>query len=329
MSSMRVVSLTPSWFEDLRGRLDETIELVAADPKDPAAVSEAIGDAQIILATRFDASMAQGAHALELLICPAAGTEMIDKAALGKGVELVAGIGHEIPMAEYVIGALVALRQKFFAADAALRRGEWRFGYFGSRELVEELCGSSLGLIGFGRVGEEVARRAVAFGIRCLAVTLHPDKPIAPGLLAEPPARLDDGASVDSIISRSDAIVVACALSPLTQGLVDARRFALMSPRAVLVNVARGPIVDEQALFDALSSRCIAGAAIDVWYRYPRKSSDTLTPGDLPFERLDNVIMTPHASAWTPAARERRIAYIASIINTHAADRSHRSTSGA
>lgn len=316
---MKVVSLTPSWFEDLRGRLDPTIDLVAVDQKDPTAVSAAIGDAQVILATRFDASMAKSAHALELLICPAAGTEMVDKVALRKGVELVAGIGHEVPMAEYVIGALVALRQRFFAADAALRRGEWRFGYFGSRELVEELSGSSLGLVGFGRIGEEVARRAVAFGIRCGAVTLHPEKAIPPGLLAEPPARLDDAASVDALISRSDAIVVACALSALTEGMIDARRFAVMSPRAVLVNVARGPIVDEQALFDALSSRRIAGAAIDVWYRYPRKSTETLTPGDLPFETLDNIIMTPHSSAWTPAARERRIAYIASVINSHAA----------
>lgn len=315
---MKVVSLTPSWFEDLRGRLDETIDLVAADPKDATAASAAIGDAHVILATRFDASMAQSARALELLICPAAGTEMIDKTALRKGVELVAGIGHETPMAEYVIGALVALRQRFFAADAALRRGEWRFGYFGSRELVEELSGSSLGLIGFGRIGEEIARRAVAFGISCRAVTLHPEKPIAPGLLPEPPARLDDAPSVDALVSRSDAIVIACALSPLTEGLIDARRFALMSPRAVLVNVARGPIVDEQALFEALSSRRIAGAAIDVWYRYPRKSTERRTPGNLPFETLDNIIMTPHTSAWTPVARERRIGYIASIINAHA-----------
>jgi len=318
-SGVKVVSLSPSWLEDLSGRLDQGIEIVAADPKDAAGVSAAIADAQVVLATRFDSSMARSARALELLICPAAGTDMIEKDAIGKGVELVAGTGHELPMAEYVIGALVAFRQRFFAADAALRRGEWRFGYFGSRELVGELSGSTLGLIGFGRIGVEVARRAVAFGMTCRAVTLRPDKPIAPGLLVEPPARLDDPASVDALITASDAIVVACALSPLTQGLIDARRFALMSPRSIIVNVARGPIVDERALFDALSSHRIAGAAIDVWYRYPRKSTDVVKPSDLAFETLDNIMMTPHSSAWTPTARERRVAYIASIINAYAA----------
>ncbi|MFI5388631.1 MAG: hypothetical protein ACHQY2_02840, partial [Candidatus Eremiobacterales bacterium] len=136
---MKVVSLSPSWLEDLSGRLDQGIALVAADPKDTARTSAAIADAQVILATRFDAAMARSARALELLICPAAGTEMIDRSALPEGVAFVAGIGHEIPMAEYAIGALVALRQRVVAADAALRRGEWMFGYFGSRELVDEL----------------------------------------------------------------------------------------------------------------------------------------------------------------------------------------------
>ncbi|HET9343772.1 MAG TPA: NAD(P)-dependent oxidoreductase [Candidatus Eremiobacteraceae bacterium] len=324
MSSMKVVSLSPSWLEDLNGRLDEGIALVAADPRDAAGVGAAIADAQVILATRFDAEMARNARALELLICPAAGTEMIDRSALPIGVEFVAGIGHEIPMAEYVLGALVALRQRFFAADAALRRGEWRFGYFGSRELVDELWGSSLGLVGFGRIGEQVALRAVAFGMQCRAVTLHPDKAVKPGLLAERPAPLDSKAGVDALIGQSDALVVACALSPLTQGLIDARRFELMRPHAVLVNVARGPVVDERALFDALSTRRIAGAAIDVWYRYPHKSTDIVKPSDMAFDALDNVIMTPHSSAWTPAARERRIAYLASTINDHAANRSRR-----
>lgn len=324
MSAMKVASLSPSWLEDLSGRLDEGITVVAADPRDPAEAGAAIADAQIIVATRFDAEMARGAHALELLICPAAGTEMIDRSALRDDVELIAGIGHEIPMAEYALGALVALRQRFFAADAALRRGVWRFGYFGAREPLDELWGSALGLVGFGRIGAEVARRAAAFGMECRAVTLHPDKAMTPGLLVEPPGPLDVPSSVDALVEQSDALVIACALSPLTQGLIDARRFGLMRPHAVLINVARGPVVDERALFEALSSRRIAGAAIDVWYRYPRKPADVVKPGDLAFETLDNIIMTPHSSAWTPAARERRIAYVAAAINGHAASRARR-----
>lgn len=318
---MKVVSLSPSWLEDLSGRLDPGIALVAADAKDPASVAAAIADAAIVLSTRFDAAMAANARALELLICPAAGTENIDRRAVPAGVEVVAGVGHEAPMAEYTIGALVALRQRFFEADAALRRGEWRFGYFGTRGLVGELEGSSLGLVGFGRIGAEVARRAVAFGMRCRAVTLHPDKAVEASLLEAPPGALADAGAVDALVAHSDALVVASALSPLTEGIIDARRFGLMRPHAVIVNVARGPVVDEKALYDALSTRRIAGAAIDVWYAYPRKATDRVNPSSSPFEELDNVIMTPHSSAWTPQARERRIVYLASVINAHAAKR--------
>lgn len=321
---MKVVSLTPSWLEDLTGRLDSGIELFAADPKDPAAVASAVADAAILLTTRFDASLAAHARALELLICPAAGTENIDRHLVPADVEVVAGVGHEIPMAEYVIGALVALRQRFFDADAALRRGEWRFGYFGSRELSGELHGSSLGVVGFGRIGVEVARRAASFGMRCRAVTLHPDKAVEPGLLAAMPGGLFDPGDVDALVAGSDAIVVACALSTMTEGIINARRFALMPSHAVVVNVARGPVIDEKALYDALASKRIAGAAIDVWYKYPRKATDRVKPSAYPFEELRNVIMTPHSSAWTPAARERRVVYIAGVINDHAARRERR-----
>jgi phosphoglycerate dehydrogenase-like enzyme len=318
VSGMKVVSLSPSWLEDLSGRLDPGIALVAADARDPASVAAAIVDAAIVITTRFDAAMAAHARSLEVLICPAAGTENIDRAAVPEGVEVVAGIGHEAPMAEYAIGALVALRQRFFEGDAALRRGEWRFGYFGARELVGELQGSSLGIIGFGRIGVEIARRAGAFGMRCRAVTLHPGKAVQPGLLVAPLGALGDPGAVDALVSGSDAIVVACALSPATESLIDARRFALMRPGAVIVNLARGPVVEEKALFDALASHRIAGAAIDVWYDYPRKAADRVKPSSYPFEDLDDVIMTPHSSAWTPQARERRIVYLASIINGHA-----------
>lgn len=313
--------MSPSWFADLAGRLDPQVVLVQVDPKDATAVAGAVADAAIVLTTRFDAELARHARSLEVIICPAAGTENIDRSAVPPGVDVVAGIGHEVPMAEYIMGALVALRQRFADGDAALRRGRWRFGYFGSRELVEELHGSTLGLIGFGRIGAQTARRAVAFGMRCRAVTLHPDKPVEPGLLDGAPGALGDAAAVDSLVADNDAVVVACALSPATEGLIDERRFKLMRPHALLVNVARGPVVDERALYEALASRRLGGAAIDVWYRYPRTATEVVKPSDYPFETLDNVIMTPHSSAWTPAARERRAAYLAAVINARAAGR--------
>ena len=172
-----------------------------------------------------------------------------------------------------------------------------------------------MGIIGFGHIGEHVALRAGTFGVSCHAVTLHPGKPIEPGLLSAPPGRIDGGRDVDALVASSDAVVVACEHSPLTHGLVDARRLGMMRRSAVLINVARGPIVDEGALFDALERKLIAGAAIDVWYRYPENRASKVTPSTYPFERLDNVLMTPHSSGWTPGAKERKVAFLAKTIN--------------
>jgi phosphoglycerate dehydrogenase-like enzyme len=218
-------------------------------------------------------------------------------------------------MAEYAIGALAALRQRFLQADRALRDGVWRFGFFGEGGMIEELFGSTLGIIGFGSIGAEVARRANAFGIRCRSVTLHPDKPIEPGLLTARPGALDRAGDVDDLVSASDAIVVACEHSPLTEGLIAARRFSLMRRTALLVNVARGPIVEERALYEALKTKDIAGAAIDVWYRYPEERTRPMRPSEYPFEELDNVLMTPHSSAWTAGTKRRRLEFLAGRIN--------------
>ena len=318
---MKVVTLTPFWAEELAARLHEGITLVAVDKADRAALERDLPGAQILVTTQFDHALAPLCTSLELIICPAAGTEGIDRDVLPPGVEVKNGIGHEIPIAEYVIGALVALYQRFHAADAALRRNVWQFGFFGSRAMVGELYGSNLGLVGFGRIGFEVARRASAFGMRRSAVTLHPDKPVEPGVVDAKPGDLARAEDVDALVSTADALVIACELSPLTHGLIDARRLRLMKPAAVIVNVARGPIVDEGALFEALQSKRLGGAAIDVWYSYPELGSSVQAPSRFPFGELENVLMTPHQSAWTPGTKERRLEFFARTINDHAMER--------
>ena len=297
------------------------ISFSAVDPSDLDRLRSCVPDANVVLTPTFDAPIAGLCRSLELIVCSAAGTEGIDRAVVPRGVAVVHSTGHEYPMAEYVFGALVALRQQFLRSDAGLRRGEWRYGYWGTRASLDELYGSTLGIIGFGGIGLEVARRARAFGMRCDAVTLHPDKAIEPGLLVGPPGALTDASAVDALVQTSDNLAVACELSQLTRGLIDARRIGLMPKHALLVNVARGPIVDERALYDALASKAIAGAAIDVWYHYPAGHPSTTMPSSLPFHELDNVLMTPHASGWTLGHRRRKLAFFASIINDHATRR--------
>jgi phosphoglycerate dehydrogenase-like enzyme len=300
---------------------DVLLEIVNPKRENPAA---ALRGAHVLVSSRFDAALALLCPLIELVICPAAGTDMIDRAALPVGVEFINGIGHEIPMSEYVLGALVALRQRFRAADAALREGRWIAGYFGEGTFVDELHGATLGIVGFGRVGEAIAARARGFGITCRAVTLHPDKQFDSTLLPLGLGALGESGDVDDLVSSSDAVAIACELSPLTLGLIDVRRISLMRQHAVLVNIARGPIVDETALYFALRDRRIAGAALDVWYRYPEKRGENAKPSAAPFWELDNVLMTPHSSGWTIAAMQRKADYFARRINEWARSRSNR-----
>jgi phosphoglycerate dehydrogenase-like enzyme len=108
------------------------------------------------------------------------------------------------------------------------------------------------------------------------------------------------------LLAASDCLVICCPLTPETRGLLNGERLAWLKPGTHLINVARAEIVEEQALYAALKTGQLAGAALDVWYRYPLTGDERLLPATLPFHELDNVLMTPHLSAWTHAMIERR-----------------------
>lgn len=319
---MVVVSLLPLWREDLQRRLPPGVELIMADALPAQQRDAELARADILISVSFDAALAAKCPRLGLIVCPAAGTEEIERSAVPRHVGFVSGAGQEIPIAEHALGGLIALRHHLFEADRALRQGIWAYGFHQPRSYIEELYGSMLGLIGLGRIGREIVKRALAFGMQWRAVTMHPERaqgtPEAPARVAA----LADAGAVDALVRESDAVVVCCELSPLTRGMLDARRLGLMKRDAVLVNVARGPIAVERDLYEALRERRIAGAALDVWYRYPESPGERVLPANLPFWELDNVIMTPHCSGWTRPARDRKLEQIAGVIADFARARS-------
>jgi phosphoglycerate dehydrogenase-like enzyme len=318
---VKVVSLSHIWREELRPLLDAGVDYVAVDPEDADAAAAAMHDADILISTKFDAAMATRVTKLKLLLCPSAGTEGIERDRLPAGVVVRNGAGHEIPMAEYAIGMLVALRQQVPRADRALRDGRWEYGFLGPGGFVEELWGSKLGLVGFGRIGNEILPRATAFGMTTVALTMHPEKVTQPVPGLESIGDLKDAAAVDALCRECDALVLCCELSDLSRGLLDARRLKRMKTHAVVVNISRGPVADEQALYEALRDRAIAGAALDVWYEYPNERGDRTPPSRFPFGELDNVLMTPHSSGWTEGHRRRKLAHMADAINAFARGR--------
>jgi phosphoglycerate dehydrogenase-like enzyme len=311
-----IVALAP-WSKRLKERLDSSCAVTIVRDDDAAAIERALPSADILISGRFDAAMARRATSLKLIICPWAGTENIDRAHVPAGVDVVSSGGPEEAIAEYVLATLVAMRRNLFDADRRLRAGEWKYGFLADR-FVDEVNGSALGMIGFGRIGHEVAKRAAPFGIRCRALTMHPKHAQPPPGIAMDVGALTDTAAIDSLVEWSDAIVVCCELSDATRAMFDARRLARMKPTAILINVARAGVVVEQALFDALRAERIGGAVLDVWYRYPSRRGEQQVPSTCDFAALENVIMTPHYSGWTRPGVERRLDGIVDAVESFA-----------
>jgi phosphoglycerate dehydrogenase-like enzyme len=215
---------------------------------------------------------------------------------------------HEIGIAEYVLATMLEWSIGIRRLDDKFRQGSWAGSYLlGPRH--GEVFGKAVGILGYGHIGREVARRARAFGMRvtCCTRTPRPDD-LADEVLGRD--RLPD------VLASSDFVVVALPLTDDTRGLLNEAALASMRPSAVLINVARGAIVDEEALYTALKERRIAGAILDVWYRYPpRRRPEPTWPSAFPFHDLDNVLMTPHASGWTDGLLVRRNRAMATNLN--------------
>ena len=275
---------------------------------DEARIVDKLGDVDVLVAMAFTREMAAAARRLKLVQVPGAGLERIDRAALPAGTALANAYGHEVGIAEYVLGAMLTLTRGFVRLDAGLRRGAWESQWaVGATPPPPwpELAGKTLGILGYGRIGQAVAQRARAFDMEICAIRRDVARSARDGL-----ARLGGLDILDEVLRRSDYLAITLPATAATRGLLGAAQLALMKPTAVLVNVARAEIVDEQALYRALAGRAIAAAALDVWYRYPIDATPT-PPARQPFHELPNVLMTPHVSGWTEgmlAARARLIA---------------------
>ena len=245
---------------------------------------------------------------LRLLQAPAAGTDGIDRACLPPQAQLANCFGHENAISEYVMAALLAQHVPLNAADQALRQGEWRFYAGRPGALRTELGSQTLGLLGFGHIAKTLAQRAKAFGMHVVVANRSP----VHSADVDQSFKLSD---LPAFMAACDAVVVTLPLTDNTRSLVDAKALASMRPQALIVNVGRGAVIDEKALFEALQQRRIGGAIIDTWYQYPSSANATCLPSQFDFASLHNVLMTPHMSGWTEGTVQRRKQSIAENIN--------------
>jgi D-3-phosphoglycerate dehydrogenase len=304
---MKITILSAIWpaaVEALRARHECRVALNMAPGELPGVLHDA--EAAVIRSgVRLDRAALEAAQHLRLIVRAGTGLDGIDRdCAAERGVRVVCAPQASESVAEHALGLMLALSHQIVRQDAALRAGRWEKHAGHGRDLL----GRRLGLLGFGRIGQRVAELGLAFGMEVTACDRSPDRPAKRAAAARLGVRF---VGVDELFAAADVVTIQTPLDATTRGLVDAKRLATMKRDALLVNVGRGSIVDEAALYAALRDGRLGGAALDVFAKEP--------PGAHPLLTLPNFIGTPHIAAQTRDAQRRVGEAVVRIIDAFAA----------
>ncbi len=267
----------------------------ASDGERHAAIAGA--DAAVTMAFPYPAT---SATALRLVQVQGAGWERIDLACLPAATTVCNAFGHVRAAAEYALMTMLMWTHRWREVENSFRGGSWAWSGSVGGPFRQELNSKTVGVIGLGHMGREIADRLQAMGVRVVGCARKAPSDITSLAHFYPLAQLD------ACVAECDFVILCIALVPETTGLFDATRFAKMKPDAVIINLARGPVIDERALYEALTKQVIAGAVIDVWWRYPDAVDPNPRGSAMPFHELPNVMMTPHSSQWTEQMMDRR-----------------------
>lgn len=268
--------------------------LVASAPTPAAIMAEGTGADILIVRAPIPPAYFSVAKGLRAAVRHGAGLDWVPMAEATAAGVLVANVpgANASTVAEYAIFAALALLRQFRVVDATLRNTGWT----AARAFADgagDLRGRKLGILGYGNIGQALRPLGQAFGMTLAAHTRRP-------------STLPDGVTamdLDALVAQSDVLVICCPLTPETQGAISAARIARMKPGAVLINVARGPVVETEALVEALRAGRIS-AALDVFDTQP-------LPADSPLWSLPNVILTPHVAGITEDSMARMGAVVA------------------
>ncbi len=262
---------------------------VAADPETGRALAPT---AEIALGWNIPVDVVQHAPRLRWIHSTGAGVDrLMHPEVLSREIVITTSSGIHHSLVEHVLAMVLALSRRLHIAVRNQVQHRWDRG---PRVIGGEIAGQTMGILGLGHIGTELATKAHALGMRVIGTKRTPapiagvDRVVGPDGLGE-------------VLREADAVVVALPLTPETRGLLGEPELRMMKPTAVLINVGRGPIVQERPLIQALRERWIAGAGLDVFDQEP-------LPADSPFYELENVIMSPHVSGTSPHYMDRAVA---------------------
>lgn len=271
-------------------RLDgHDVQTYLTRPIGPTDLVERIAGCDIVInirsSSKFTAEVLEKSPGLRLISIWGTGTDNVDLAAAKRrGIRVTNTPGvSAVAVAEHTLALMMTVAKRTLEVDEQVRQGQW------PRAMVAELRGKTLGLIGVGAIGREVARLGRGIGMRVIGWTFHPKGEVV------------EWVSFDEVFRRADVVSVHVRLSTETSDLVRREHFELMKPGAILINTARGGIVNESDLVQALLADRIGGAGLDVFEAEP-------LPPNSPLMLIRNVVLTPHSAGITPEATETGLA---------------------
>ena len=279
------------------------VEIHTSNPQTPEELLNRVSGVDGIINIRafckFDADFFSNCSALKILSIWGTGTDHVDLSAAKNANVIVSntpGVAA-VSVAEHTLALMMAAARQIPGNDSSMRAGEWPRGQ------MTQLNGKTLGLIGLGAIGRQTARIAAGIGMKLIAWTFHPDDDFAAKVGLE-------FVDLNTLYERADVVSVHVRQSADTIGMIDAEAFSRMGQNTILVNTARGPILDEKALISALTNGTLAAAGLDVFDKEP-------LPPNHPLGKLKNVVLSPHNAGITPEVTEAGL--LMSVENVAAA----------
>ncbi len=269
---------------------------VSFSDTNPESILEKGHDVDIIAANGVPNELFQPGTKLKMLQTFAAGVDRIDFSAVPEDSSILICNSHinAAEVAEYAITLLLAVAKNIIPNDRELRKGDWKFAFGGPNPNIEIRNKTCL-IVGLGNIGSEIASRLKGFDVRIVAATRSGTSKRAD--LVEKLVKIDN---IQPLVEAADFVILSLPHTPESEGLVDNEFISWMKPKSIIVNISRGPIVDEKALFAALKDNKIRGAGLDVWWRYPKKwRGKGNPPTDMPYQELDNLVASPHRAGYS------------------------------
>ena len=296
----------PDWFS---GRLQKDFPQVGVVRATAHSETEQqIQNAEVVVSWLLSHKAVKAAQKLRWLHCTSAAVnQLLFPEIVNSEIILTNGSQvHAAVVAEHILALAFALARKLPEAARFQQRRVWgQQDIWRVQPRPREIAGATLGLVGLGNIGRETAQRAAALGMRVIAVREHPEKANPPGV-----SQVFAPTQLDRLLAESDYVVLALPVTSATKNLINAERLAQMKTDARLINVGRGPLVDESALIQALREGKIAGAALDVFVEEP-------LPSDSPLWDLEHVLITPHTASNSEKQWDRQYMLVAANLRRY------------